>query len=192
MLVRRKCIAGTRGLQYLCQQHVGMWNQFSGCKWPIRTYAFAFHIPGADNAWVCITTGRNKSPQPRQRRGQDEEQSDNTVRRIFDSPHYIGKAYDKDRNRIDSIWPKATGITEDADMLPAMIAALDLRPQAKKVAVFLASNATGDALASYLNDQAALFSTRTIAQAQKLGGLAAFIASTCSTSSPHGNGDSSP
>ncbi len=37
----------------------------------------------------------------------------NTVRRIFDSPHYIGKAYDKDRNRIDSIWPKATGITEE-------------------------------------------------------------------------------
>ena len=41
---------------------------------------------------------------------------------------------------------EVTGITEDADMLPAMIAALDLRPQAKKVAVFLASNATGDAL----------------------------------------------
>jgi two-component sensor histidine kinase len=41
---------------------------------------------------------------------------------------------------------EATGITEDADMLPAMIAALDLRPQARKVAVFLSSNATGDAL----------------------------------------------
>ena len=34
----------------------------------------------------------------------------------------------------------------------------------------LRKNATGDALASYLNDQAALFSTRTIAQAQKLQG----------------------
>jgi len=42
--------------------------------------------------------------------------------------------------------PEATGVTEDADMLPAMIAALDLRPKAKKVAVFLSSNATGDAL----------------------------------------------
>lgn len=42
--------------------------------------------------------------------------------------------------------PEATGVTEDADMLPAMIAALDLRPKANKVAVFLSSNATGDAL----------------------------------------------
>ena len=41
---------------------------------------------------------------------------------------------------------EATGITEDADMLPAMIAALDLRPQARKVAVFLSANASGDAL----------------------------------------------
>lgn len=41
---------------------------------------------------------------------------------------------------------EVTGITEDVDMLPAMIAALDLRPQARKVAVFLSSNASGDAL----------------------------------------------
>lgn len=41
---------------------------------------------------------------------------------------------------------EVTGISEDADMLPAMMAALDLRPQARRVAVFLSANATGDAL----------------------------------------------
>jgi len=48
---------------------------------------------------------------------------------------------------------EVTGITEDADMLPAMIAALDLRPQARKVAVFLSSNATGDALESQFSKE---------------------------------------
>ena len=79
MLIRHQDITRSRRLLDLAQQQVRLGHPAPRGKRPERAHAFAAHVLGFGDAGIRVAAGRDQSPQPGERRGQNVQQAQDAV-----------------------------------------------------------------------------------------------------------------